>query len=87
MNSSQGGIRTIASNQKTLIYLNDVKFESDHSYIAQQCYYYYFSSDESDNYIKYETDSQGHTDSESMKFSQFNFSKNDIFKCVILWPA
>ena len=87
LNSSQGWIRTIASNQKTLIYLNDVKFECNHSYMAQQCYYYYFSSDESDNYIKYETDSQGHTDSESMKFSQFNFSRGDIFKCVILWPA
>lgn len=84
-------IQTIADKLRQVIYINDVKFELDHTYLSgsptsysNRTYICYFSSDESDNYIKYETDSQHHLDSELMKFSQFNFSKNDAFKCVIL---
>lgn len=94
LNYSNGWIKTIASNQKTLIYLNDVKFEQDHSqessssiYTYNYSYYYYFSSNETDNWIGYETDSENHLNSESMKFSQFNFSRGDTFKCVILQDA
>lgn len=94
LNSMTTIIQTIADKLRQVIYINDVKFELDHTYLSgsptsysNRTYIRYFSSDESDNYIKYETDSQRHLDSELMKFSQFNFSKNDAFKCVILYPA